>query len=157
MLYLKEIIAFLTILVCGYVSIKLGKLFITWACGKISQSVLAPTLRGIWKAIIIIAEVILILKFSLHQSAQIMLTAIGISGVTLGVAAQGFIKDVLGGAYLLAGKNFALGDYITVKGAYSGRVDKISLMSTRLIADDGSYIFLNNSELTIISVRRENV
>ncbi|MDR0930836.1 MAG: mechanosensitive ion channel family protein [Clostridiales bacterium] len=116
-------------------------------------SLFYPTIKAIWRVIVIIFALYAFLEIVFKVNPAHLLAAIGISGVTLGIAAQGFLKDILNGFVIVSGRNFQLGDTIIVKNSVKGRVDKLGIQSIRLVDDTtGEIHLINNSELTIVTV-----
>ena len=65
-----------------------------------------------------------------------ILASLGVMGLTLGFAAQNTLSNVISGLFIFWDRPFVLHDLIEVDGEY-GRVETITLRSTRLITVDG--------------------
>ncbi|MDR1101915.1 MAG: mechanosensitive ion channel family protein [Clostridiales bacterium] len=153
---LKSVIWAVGIFVAAWIAIRGGR----WILRKmlknvLNMSILYPTFKSMWKVIVIIAAAVVFFQTVIHIPASTMLATVGISGVTLGLAAQGFIRDLLMGMVILATHNFQIGDTITVKNSLTGRVDRITLQHTRLVMPDGTIHIIANSEMTMITVSNE--
>ncbi len=75
----------------------------------------------------------------------------GIGSVAIGFGAQSLVKDVITGAFILFEDQFAVGDYVELKGK-SGIVEKIGLRTTyvRNALNNEQYI-IPNSEISIVT------
>jgi len=141
------------IMLGAFVAIKLG-VWILRSCLKkwLNMPVIYPTAKSIWKVLVYIYAISLFLQYVVHVSPSTLLAAIGISGLTIGVGLQGFVRDVVSGIVLLVSPNFSVGDKVVIKNTYSGIVHKITLLHTQLKADNGQDIFISNSEVTAVEV-----
>ena len=72
-----------------------------------------------------------------------VLASLGVVGLTLGFAAQDTLSNVISGLFIFWDRPFVLGDLIEVDGEY-GRVDSITLRSTRLVTPDGRMFAIPN-------------
>ena len=79
-----------------------------------------------------------------------VLTGLGISGIAIGLGAQGLVKDAINGLLILGENQFRVGDYITVA-AVSGTVEDINLRRTILRDIDGTVHSVPNSAIQIAS------
>lgn len=72
-----------------------------------------------------------------------VLASLGVVGLTLGFAAQDTLSNVISGLFIFWDRPFVLGDLVEVDGEY-GRVDSITLRSTRLVTPDGRMFAIPN-------------
>lgn len=77
---------------------------------------------------------------------SVLLASIGIVGIALGFAAKDALSNVIAGVFIFWDKPFVIGDLIEVNDYY-GRVDVITMRSTRLITVDGKMLSIPNNEL----------
>jgi len=75
-----------------------------------------------------------------------ILASLGVAGLTLGFAAQGALSNIISGIFIFWDKPFVIGDLIEVNDHY-GRVDEITMRSTRLITVNGKMLSIPNSEI----------
>jgi len=75
-----------------------------------------------------------------------LIAGAGIAGVALGFGAQSLVKDFLSGMFMLVEDQFGVGDFIDV-GEASGRVEAVSLRTTRLRSVDGTLWHVPNGEI----------
>jgi small-conductance mechanosensitive channel len=89
------------------------------------------------------------------MNAGIVLAVIIAFGIVVGFTCQDLFKNILGGLMIILDRPFHIGDRITV-GDYSGKVSRIGLWSTCLIALDHSVIRLPNSKIIEGTIRNIN-
>ena len=75
-----------------------------------------------------------------------LIAGAGIAGVALGFGAQSLVKDFLSGMFMLVEDQFGVGDFIDV-GEASGKVEAVSLRTTRLRSVDGTLWHVPNGEI----------
>lgn len=71
-------------------------------------------------------------------------------GVAVGFGAQDFIKDVIGGFFVLVEDQYSVGDVVTISGV-SGAVETITLRTTVLRDLDGNRHHVPNGHVTVAS------
>lgn len=79
-----------------------------------------------------------------------VITGIGISGIAVGLGAQGLVKDTINGLLILSENQFRYGDFVTVAGV-SGTVEDLNLRRTVLRDLDGSVHSVPNSAIVVAS------
>ena len=80
-----------------------------------------------------------------------ILASLGVMGLTLGFAAQDTLGNVISGLFIFWDRPFVLGDLVEVDGEY-GRVDQITLRSTRLVTPDGRMFAIPNKVIANVKV-----
>lgn len=75
-----------------------------------------------------------------------LLTSLGIAGLTLGFAARDSLSNLISGILIFVDRPFVIGDLVEVEGHY-GRVDRITLRSTRVVTSDGRMLAVPNSSV----------
>jgi len=75
-----------------------------------------------------------------------VLTAAGVATVMIGFAVKDVAANFVSGLFILLDQPFVVGDFIKVK-EHAGRVEKISLRSTRIITSEGEVVTIPNSLL----------
>ncbi|MCB9672380.1 MAG: mechanosensitive ion channel family protein [Alphaproteobacteria bacterium] len=73
-----------------------------------------------------------------------ILTSLGVMGLTIGFAAQNTLSNLISGIFIFWDRPFVIGDLIEVDGEY-GRVETITLRSTRLVTVDGRMLAIPNA------------
>jgi small conductance mechanosensitive channel len=74
------------------------------------------------------------------------LASLGIAGLTLGFAAKDTLSNVISGLFIFWDRPFVVGDLIEMGGTY-GRVEDITLRSTRVVTPDGKMLAIPNAAI----------
>ena len=102
--------------------------------------------------------VLTVLKFSLLTLAVVnalaavgvntasLVTSLGIAGLTIGFAARDALSNLISGIMIYWDRPFVIGDLLEV-GEHYGRVEKITLRSTRVVTPDGRMLAVPNTEV----------
>ena len=80
-----------------------------------------------------------------------ILTSMGVVGLTVGFAAKDALSNVISGLFIFWDRPFVIGDLIEITGHY-GRVDAITMRSTRVVTVDGKMLAIPNSEVVNTTV-----
>jgi len=75
-----------------------------------------------------------------------LLTSLGIVGLTIGFAARDSLSNLISGLIIFLDRPFVIGDLVEVDGQY-GKVDRITLRSTRIITVDGKMLAVPNLDM----------
>lgn len=75
-----------------------------------------------------------------------LLTSLGIAGLTIGFAARDALSNMISGLLIYWDRPFVIGDLVEV-GDHYGRVDRITLRSTRVVTNDGRMLAVPNTEI----------
>lgn len=75
-----------------------------------------------------------------------LLTGVGVVGLTIGFAARDALSNMISGLFILWDRPFTLGDLVEIGGSY-GRVDSITLRTTRVVTVDGKMLAIPNTEI----------
>ena len=75
-----------------------------------------------------------------------LLTSLGVAGLTLGFAARDALSNLISGVLIFWDRPFVIGDLVEVQDNY-GRVDRITLRSTRIVTVDGRMLAVPNSTI----------
>ena len=75
-----------------------------------------------------------------------LLASLGIVGITIGFAARDAFSNLISGILIFLDRPFVIGDLVEVGDNY-GRVEKITLRSTRIITIDGKMLAVPNTEI----------
>lgn len=78
-----------------------------------------------------------------------LIAGAGIVGIALGFGAQNLVRDFVSGVFMLAEDQYGVGDIIDV-GPATGRVEGVSLRTTRLRDVNGTVWHMPNGEITRI-------
>jgi small conductance mechanosensitive channel len=83
----------------------------------------------------------------LGVSLAALLASAGVVGVALGFGAQNLVRDVLAGWFILAEDRYGVGDTIDAGAPAVGVVERVTLRSTRLRAEDSTVWHVANGEI----------
>lgn len=75
-----------------------------------------------------------------------LIASLGIAGLTLGFAARDALSNLISGVLIFWDRPFVIGDLVEVGASY-GRVDRITLRSTRVVTPDGRMLAIPNTEI----------
>lgn len=75
-----------------------------------------------------------------------LIASLGIAGLTLGFAARDALSNLISGLLIFWDRPFVIGDLVEVGDSY-GRVDRITLRSTRVVTPDGRMLAIPNTEI----------
>ncbi len=75
-----------------------------------------------------------------------VLASLGVVGLTVGFAAKDALSNVIAGIFIFWDRPFVLGDLVEIDGAY-GRVEHITLRSTRVVTVDGKMLAIPNTTI----------
>jgi len=75
-----------------------------------------------------------------------VLASLGIAGLTIGFAARDAFSNLISGLFIFIDRPFVIGDLVEIDDNY-GRVDQITLRSTRIITRDGKMLAVPSSEI----------
>ncbi|RVU70553.1 MULTISPECIES: mechanosensitive ion channel family protein [Lactobacillus] len=78
-----------------------------------------------------------------------LLASAGIFSLALGMGAQGFVTDLVNGFFILSEDQFDVGDTVLINGQV-GTVVQLGLRTTRLRSSDGSLIFIQNRNISMV-------
>ena len=100
---------------------------------------------NVYKAIIFVFVVILAAK-QLGLNITAPLAGIGIIGIAVGFAAQDSLSNIIAGFLIFSDKPFRVRDYVTIGENY-GRVELITMRSTRIRTQDNKYVVIPNQKV----------
>jgi small conductance mechanosensitive channel len=75
-----------------------------------------------------------------------VLASLGIAGLTIGFAARDAFSNLISGMLIYLDRPFVIGDLVEIEDHY-GRVDRITLRSTRIITSDGKMLAVPNADI----------
>ncbi len=110
---------------------------------------LGKVLRNIISAAIWSVALLMVLK-ELKIDIGPLLAGVGIIGLAVGFGAQSLVKDIVAGMFILVENQYDVGDVIKVAGA-SGKVEKVTLRSTRLRDAEGKVHIIPNGSMDVVT------
>lgn len=75
-----------------------------------------------------------------------VLASMGVVGLTIGFAARDTLSNIISGILIFLDRPFTIDDLVEIDGKY-GRVDRITLRSTRIVTNDGKMLAVPNTEV----------
>lgn len=75
-----------------------------------------------------------------------LLASLGIAGITIGFAARDAFSNLISGLLIFLDRPFVIGDLVEVSDHY-GKVEQITLRSTRIVTPDGRMLAVPNAEM----------
>lgn len=109
-----------------------------------------PSIRAFISSIVkIVMWVMLLLTLASQIGIQTtsFIAALSAFGLAVGMALQGSLSNFAGGVLILMFRPFEVGDYISSANGTSGTVERIDILYSTLIGDDGVRIFSPNGPL----------
>ena len=93
---------------------------------------------------------VLILLSALGLDITPLIASAGVAGLAVSMAAQGLLRDLIGGMLILIENQYVVGDVIKV-GDVSGTVERITLRATYIRDLNGSLHLIPNGEVRVVS------
>lgn len=81
---------------------------------------------------------------SVGVKTSALLASLGVAGLTIGFAARDALSNIISGILIFIDRPFVLGDLVEIDGHY-GRVDRITLRSTRVVTPNGRMLAVPNT------------
>jgi small conductance mechanosensitive channel len=100
---------------------------------------------NVYKALIFVLTII-VAAGQLGANITAPLAGLGILGIAIGFAAQDSLSNVIAGFLIFFDKPFRVRDYVTIGGNY-GRVEQITMRSTRIRTQDNKYVVIPNQKI----------
>lgn len=92
----------------------------------------------------------------LGVSWKAFLASAGVVGVALGFGAQTLVRDLLAGWFIVVEDRYGVGDVVDAGGGAVGTVERITLRSTRLRAQNGNVWHVNNGEIMRVANKSQS-
>ncbi len=84
-----------------------------------------------------------------------LIAGAGIFSLAIGFGAQGFVKDIINGFFILMEQQFDVGDNVTINNI-SGTISAMGLRTTQVRSADGTLNFIPNRSIAIVSNHSRN-
>ena len=136
------------------VAIVLGGFYLIW---RVFRLLVSPRLsRHLDKTSAAFAETLI--KYSILGVAVIvalssagikttaLLGSLGVAGLTIGFALRDTLSNIISGILVFMDRPFTIDDLVEIDGNY-GRVDRITLRTTRIVTNDGRMLAVPNAEI----------
>lgn len=93
---------------------------------------------------------ILLLLSEINIQVGPLMASAGVLGLAIGFGAQGLVKDVITGFFIILEDQFAVGDVIQT-GTYKGTVEVIGLRTTKLVSWQGEVHIIPNGAIASVT------
>lgn len=110
---------------------------------------LGSVIRHFLDVVIIIVATIMIMG-EVEIAIGPVLTAAGVVGLSVGIGAQGLLKDIISGFFILLEDQIRVGDVIEIAGK-DGVVEKINLRMTILRDLSGNVHYIPNGQINLVT------
>lgn len=90
------------------------------------------------------------LLYAMGVPVGTLMASAGIFSLALGLGAQGFVSDIVNGAFILIEKQIDVGDTVKIN-TIEGTVSAIGIRTTQIVSYDGTLNFIPNRNITIVS------
>lgn len=145
--YGPSLVAALFILIVGLVlarTLPRSVRKVCWRTDTIDET-LTLFFEKLTKIVVLVVTALLLLPQFGIQTAS-LLALFGALGLGVGLALKDTLTDLADGIILLVLRPFSVGDFIEVGGT-SGTVTEIGFFATRLLALDGTFVLVTNSQV----------
>jgi small conductance mechanosensitive channel len=75
-----------------------------------------------------------------------LLGSLGVAGLTIGFALRDTLSNIISGFLVFMDRPFTIDDLVEIDGKY-GRVDRVTLRTTRIVTNDGRMLAVPNAEI----------
>jgi small conductance mechanosensitive channel len=110
--------------------------------------------RSVGVYILFFVCAILLLR-ALDFDAVSVITSASVAGIAVGFGAQKLFKDVISGFFIILENQYAVGDYVSINGIATGRVEEMGMRIVKVRDDSGKlFIFANGDITTVCNLSR---
>lgn len=103
-----------------------------------------PTIMGAIRFFVILIGTFISLEIiGLSGMLWKFIGSLGVAGVIAGVALKDLVSSIFSGMLVSVDKAFKVDDYISI-GNYSGTVQEIGFLTTKILTDDGKKVYIPN-------------
>lgn len=86
----------------------------------------------------------------LGVNASALIASVGVIGLTIGLAFQDLLKDVIAGIFIIIENRYTIGDIVMI-GTFQGEVTFLGLKSTKLVSATGEMKIISNRNILEIT------
>ncbi len=146
--YLPNLFAAAVIMLAAWIAVRLTRRPIRAALGR---GDFAPALLDLLVDKLYSYTVLAMGVFMAAGQLGINLTAalgtLGVAGIAVGFAAQDTLSNLIAGLMIFWDKPFRVGHYVTTDDGLYGRVEQITLRTTRIRTRDNTYVVIPNADV----------
>lgn len=107
---------------------------------------IVPLVRRTLQTLVVVVALLFIAQNILHWEIGAMLTALGIGGLAIALAAQPTLSNLFGSVTIFADRPFQLGDTVKLRG-FVGVVQDVGFRSTRIRTPEGTIVTIPNASV----------
>lgn len=111
---------------------------------RLDETTVAFVHAGTKYAVLAVGAIAAVGELGIHTPS--LVASLGVAGLTLGFAARDSLSNVISGLFIYWDRPFVIHDLVEVGGKF-GRVERITLRSTRVVTPDGKMLAIPNSEM----------
>ena len=116
------------------------------ASGDVKENQLIVFFKDFFKALIIMAGILLIMKYAFGQKIGNLITGLSIATAAIALSLRESMENLIASFIIFFDKPFMTGDLVKVQGI-TGTVEKIGLRSTRLRTDQKTFVTVPNKQM----------
>lgn len=94
----------------------------------------------------VLGVAVIVALSSVGVKTTALLGSLGVAGLTIGFALRDTLSNIISGILVFMDRPFTIDDLVEIDGRY-GRVDRITLRTTRIVTNDGKMLAVPNSEI----------
>jgi small conductance mechanosensitive channel len=117
--------------------------------GEKRARTVASLIRTVGTSLVLLIAVMMFFR-EIGMDITPLLAGAGVAGLAIGLGAQGLIKDIIAGSFILMEDQFHVGDVIQAAGV-SGQVERMNLRVTTVRDLHGAVHFIPNGEIRVAS------
>lgn len=142
-----DIVLAIVVLFLGYLFFKLTAAFFRKMLlrSKVQDAFARLLIDNVYKIIVLVVTLITAAG-QLGINVVAPLAGLGILGLAVGFAAQDSLSNIIAGFLIFFDKPFKVRDYVTL-GDHYGRVELITMRSTRIRTQDNKYVVIPNQKI----------
>lgn len=145
------IVKALIIIIIAFIVSKIVKKFIKRVIKKMPDSSGRPEtimriMSSVTTAVIYFIAILECAKVLFGINPATLIAATGVVGVGISFGAQGLIKDMISGFFILFENQYAVGESVTIAG-FKGNIVQLGLRSTQIQNEDGDLFTIPNGAI----------
>ena len=130
--YLPTLILAIVVYIIGCI---INKIIMGLLSKGLERSKIDKTVHGFLRSfvkVVLLCVILIIVLSILGIPMTSIIAVVGSAGIAIGLALQSSLSNIAGGVIVLMGKNFRVGDYVSINGT-EGTVREINIFATNVI------------------------
>jgi len=121
-----------------------------------NSSIMVDQLKSIiYYSIITLGCFVILLQYGVELSS--LVGFLGAFIITVGLAFQTFLSNIVASFYIIFSNLFKKGDYITINGSIRGNIIDFDLFNTTLVSEEGTTSYVPNSFFLFSSFQNNSI